>query len=698
MIARTVARLLVVCLLKLFAIAGYGQDIQSITVAFSPPGQEQEYMLALNYQYRWEADRRARLTISNYDVFGGTQQVANTISVQIELPPALSGITVFLNSRLREGQSAVFGTDLLGQNPIEAQLRIFSAGSQINQKTIYFDPPTVLPAPLAPSIVSETLEDTTKVSPTKAIAPTADSPVILTPNPALPAHELDYRNLSAEAFIKKWPEQTDLVDRALTRIPLQPQVEQISTNVFELTFDYTQALRIDSVVGGDAYTLRSNEPLADYGHRMVIAVSDTGSYRLYLSDTTKLEQSVMVNLGNLLGGTFTQDEEAVTFRLSGGHPPYRLLFLYDGVPLADREIGSDTVRRITHEELRELTGTAGTFGVRLTDDQRSATWNFGHSPLVVAKDEPEPVTRYGPYALTACLLLLFAALFVRHRRRKQRRETVRANLQSAAGSHEPTNGEATTKRPAIVSSRRATARTRPGPHKSLGSKLRITRRHHRAHTTASFNPDERPTEFIALNLNEHWAASAIRTILFEHEAIRELDIFLHRENVSKVGVRQPTSKADWESNQPIPEIGGMLMGQYAKKDGSDYYRVSVEKFVPLKARVQNVVKVEIDPLSLARDLSLAQDENADLTVVGWFHTHPGHGLFLSQPDLKVQYGHFRSPYNFAMEIDPLTEGLDTAFFTYRPDGSMNNQRTRIQGTEWFSWDEIAYFGHYHTTS
>ena len=45
-----------------------------------------------------------------------------------------------------------------------------------------------------------------------------------------------------------------------------------------------------------------------------------------------------------------------------------------------------------------------------------------------------------------------------------------------------------------------------------------------------------------------------------------------------------------------------------------------------------------------------------MDVIGWFHTHPGHGLFLSNSDLSVQK-HFSQPYQIAMEIDSLTERL-----------------------------------------
>jgi proteasome lid subunit RPN8/RPN11 len=417
-------------------------------------------------------------------------------------------------------------------------------------------------------------------------------------------------------------------------------------------------------------------------------VADTGLYRLYLSDSTKQQRTTVVELDDLIGGAFTRSTDTVTFRFRGGHPPYRLIFLHKGSPLIDRAIGMDTIWRVSNAELLEIVGSPGAFGLQLTDEQRSVTWNFGNRKLQINRPSPKSYMSYAPFLVGGGALLLIFLLFIRSTGRKRRRAAIRKNLAPAAAPERSA---------AIQSSRFPDGSRQRYRGESLAGKFRITRRPRRDASTAVFNPDERPSEFLGLPMDEHWDETSISTILFGNEAIGELDGFLRRENTSKIVSRQAgTDDADWERNQPIPEIGGMLMGQYRPESDSTTYRVSVEKFVPLRARVQNMVKVEIDPMSLARDLSLAQDENADLTVVGWFHTHPGHGLFLSQPDLKVQYGHFRAAYHFAMEIDSLTERLDTALFTYRLDGAMNNVNNRRPETEWFSWAEIARFSRRNT--
>ena len=56
---------------------------------------------------------------------------------------------------------------------------------------------------------------------------------------------------------------------------------------------------------------------------------------------------------------------------------------------------------------------------------------------------------------------------------------------------------------------------------------------------------------------------------------------------------------------------------------------------------------------------LAQVANEILTgriegrIVGWYHSHPGHGLFLSQTDLETHMSFYQfSPYAISLVVDP----------------------------------------------
>ena len=107
----------------------------------------------------------------------------------------------------------------------------------------------------------------------------------------------------------------------------------------------------------------------------------------------------------------------------------------------------------------------------------------------------------------------------------------------------------------------------------------------------------------------------------------------------------------------------------------------------IRSKEDNVYRLEFDSDSIAKDLVHFMDEHPSYQLVGWFHTHPGHGLFLSKPDLRIHLGHFNQPYQFAMEIDSLTENLDTTFFTWKTKvPEMNNAK------DLKSWENLVLLG------
>jgi len=52
-------------------------------------------------------------------------------------------------------------------------------------------------------------------------------------------------------------------------------------------------------------------------------------------------------------------------------------------------------------------------------------------------------------------------------------------------------------------------------------------------------------------------------------------------------------------------------------------------------------------------LSSSQYQNNFL--IGWYHSHPGFGLFMSGIDVDTQMNYFRQPYNVACVVDPVND-------------------------------------------
>lgn len=53
----------------------------------------------------------------------------------------------------------------------------------------------------------------------------------------------------------------------------------------------------------------------------------------------------------------------------------------------------------------------------------------------------------------------------------------------------------------------------------------------------------------------------------------------------------------------------------------------------------------------------------DMKIVGWYHTHPGFGIFLSGMDLFIHEGFFDLPWQVAMVYDPI--GGDEGIFVWK---------------------------------
>ncbi len=65
--------------------------------------------------------------------------------------------------------------------------------------------------------------------------------------------------------------------------------------------------------------------------------------------------------------------------------------------------------------------------------------------------------------------------------------------------------------------------------------------------------------------------------------------------------------------------------------------------------------------------------NEELRIVGWWHSHPGFGCFLSRTDLHTQEFFFPESYQVALVVDPIKDELE--FFTL--DGKIDQRYKKL---------------------
>jgi proteasome lid subunit RPN8/RPN11 len=114
-----------------------------------------------------------------------------------------------------------------------------------------------------------------------------------------------------------------------------------------------------------------------------------------------------------------------------------------------------------------------------------------------------------------------------------------------------------------------------------------------------------------------------------------------------------TKTQDHARRSPTVEIGGMLVGRVYRHKGRLYTEVSDYVFSATPTAEQgDPVRFEFSTTLWAELNRLSDIHHKGLRMVGWFHSHPGHGIFLSNPDLDVHRKVAYQPWQIALVYDP----------------------------------------------
>jgi proteasome lid subunit RPN8/RPN11/LysM repeat protein len=131
-----------------------------------------------------------------------------------------------------------------------------------------------------------------------------------------------------------------------------------------------------------------------------------------------------------------------------------------------------------------------------------------------------------------------------------------------------------------------------------------------------------------------------------------------------IHIRQATLRKveDYLSGDKSNELGGVLVGDLCET-------ASGERFV----RIDNMIVAMHSSSSLSR-LTFTHDtwsyinkvldeEHQGKKILGWFHSHPGHTVFLSGHDMFIHENFFNLPYMVAYVFDPTIR--DRGFFKWK---------------------------------
>jgi proteasome lid subunit RPN8/RPN11 len=129
------------------------------------------------------------------------------------------------------------------------------------------------------------------------------------------------------------------------------------------------------------------------------------------------------------------------------------------------------------------------------------------------------------------------------------------------------------------------------------------------------------------------------------------------------------------------EVAGVMVGQRPEKQPDGRYIVHVIDSIIAQHTVMQGASVTYTPESwrYLNDSLMERYPDESALMVGWYHTHPGFGIFLSGMDLFIHQNFFTQLWHVAYVLDP--RARTSGFFCW------NRQRTKVSryNFEWPGW-------------
>jgi proteasome lid subunit RPN8/RPN11 len=139
--------------------------------------------------------------------------------------------------------------------------------------------------------------------------------------------------------------------------------------------------------------------------------------------------------------------------------------------------------------------------------------------------------------------------------------------------------------------------------------------------------------------------------------------------VTQAAYAQVVAHAASEEDQ---EVGGLLVGSWCLDTDDARQYLLVETALPARFTRQGKVFLTFTQDSLVDLHAEMEEHHPDRQIVGWYHTHPHMGVFLSHYDTWLHANFFPEPWQVALVIEPQSD--IGGFFVRQEDGELDPGR------------------------
>ena len=160
-------------------------------------------------------------------------------------------------------------------------------------------------------------------------------------------------------------------------------------------------------------------------------------------------------------------------------------------------------------------------------------------------------------------------------------------------------------------------------------------------------PRERPPPLEERISNHRWFTDRMNEIYLENRDF--LPLYVQR--IAEEKMRNHALEGMRRSH----EVMGLMMGGRFEWQGKEYAMTRDVVTTELEASEYHV---RFDHDALEGLFESLDDLDFDYSIVGWYHSHPGIGCFMSDTDISTQEGAFNMPHHSALVLDPVRREME----------------------------------------